>query len=187
MTKEERWVKTITTKIERTLRQYNDNLRVSDGKRLAYSYEILNYIEDEPEEQSITDYETDILVYEILGSNKWKPRVVIEAKIDKITTHDVITYSQKSLTHKNVHPYLRYGILIGNHGPLPGRIFRHGQHFDFMMSWKSYKSNKREWKRLIEILKEEIGASKTLDKLLFDNRNRFRDKFTSLHRPLKLS
>ncbi|GAI54911.1 unnamed protein product, partial [marine sediment metagenome] len=57
----------------------------------------------------------------------------IEGKINSVTTHGAITYSQKASTHKNVHPYLRYGILLGNrkHYPLPGRLFRHGAYFDF--------------------------------------------------------
>ncbi|GAB4286004.1 MAG: hypothetical protein Kow0081_4020 [Candidatus Dojkabacteria bacterium] len=67
----------------------------------------------------------------------------IEAKINSVTTHDAITYSQKAQTHKNVHSYLRYGILIGNRKDyaLPGRLFRHGQHFDFMLSWKSFEGD----------------------------------------------
>ena len=87
-----------------------------------------------------------------------------------------------------VHPYLRYGILIGNRKdyPLPGRLFRHGQRFDFMLSWKTFKGEVSEWHTFIEILKSEYEASLILDEIIFNSRSRDRQKFTSLHRPLIL-
>ena len=101
----------------------------------------MDYYDSKPNSHNFISYETDILVGEHITDQIWKPRIIIEAKIGRITTHDAITYSRKALTHKNVHPYLRYGILIGNrsHHPLPGRLFRHGENFDFMQSWISYK------------------------------------------------
>ncbi len=185
---EREWVKTIIEKIEKSLRSIDDNLRVADGLRLPYSSEILSYTESKPAVQNYIGYETDILIFEQLEEKKWKPRIIVETKINSITTHDAITYSQKAQTHKNVHPYLRYGILIGNrkHYPLPGRLFRHGQHFDFMLSWKTFKANKKEWTTLIDILKSEYEASLTLDEIIFNSRSRDREKYTSLHRPLKL-
>lgn len=185
---EREWVSSVFKKLEEELRIFNDNLRVSESRKLPYSSEILDYIDDKPNKQNFIKYETDFLVYEVLNENKWKPRVIIEAKIDSVTTHDAITYSQKAQTHKNVHPYLRYGILIGNrkHYPLPGRLFRHGQHFDFMQSWKSLEGDKNEWIQLIEILKSEIKASHMLEEIIFNSRAKNREKYTLLHRPLKL-
>ncbi|HNP34000.1 MAG TPA: hypothetical protein PKN96_11970 [Flavobacterium sp.] len=186
---EKEWVKSIITDIEKMLRQTDDNVRVVDGHRLSYANEVLTYGKDnKPDEQKSVGYETDILIYEQLDDTTWKPRVVIETKLGSVTTHDAITYSQKAQTHKYVHPYLRYGILIGDreHHPLPGRLFRHGQHFDFMLSWKSFRADKQEMKRIAEIVNDEIQASKTLDEILFNSRSKDRDKFTSLHRPLKL-
>jgi hypothetical protein len=187
MTKKE-WVKTIIEEIEKSLRTFNDNLRVVDGHRLPYSSEILTYSENEPEQENYIGYETDILIFEKLDEKRWKPRIIIETKINSVTTHDAITYSQKAQTHKYVHPYLRYGILIGNrkHYPLPGRLFRHGQHFDFMFSWKTFKADDKEWSVLIEILKSEYEASLKLEEIIFNSRSRDREKFTSLHRPLTL-
>ena len=186
---EKEWVKSIIANIEKLLRQTDDNIRVVDGHRLSYANEVLTYGKDyKPDKQKSIGYETDILVYEQLDDTTWKPRVVIETKLGSVTTHDAITYSQKAQTHKYVHPYLRYGILIGNRetNPLPGRLFRHGQHFDFMLSWKSFNADKKEMERFIEIVNDEIRASKILDKILFNTRLKNRDKFTSLHRPLKL-
>lgn len=186
---EKEWVKSIIGNIEKILQHTDDCIRVVDGQKLSYANEVLTYgKDDKPDEHNTIGYETDILVYEQLDETTWKPRVVIETKLSSVTTHDAITYSQKAQTHKYVHPYLRYGILIGNreHYPLPGRLFRHGQHFDFMLSWQSHSPKKNEMKRLIEIVNNEIHASKTLDEILFNSRSKNREKFTSLHRPLKL-
>ncbi|MBK6544568.1 MAG: hypothetical protein IPG12_04770 [Saprospiraceae bacterium] len=186
---EKEWVKSIIPDIEKFLKKSNKKICVVDGHRLSYANEVLTYGSDnKPDNQKSIGYETDILIYEQIDEATWKPRIVIETKLGSVTTHDAITYSQKAQTHKYVHPYLRYGILIGDreHYPLPGRLFRHGQHFDFMLSWKSIKADIKEFKRLIEIIIEEIQASKTLDEILFNSRLKDREKFTALHRPLKL-
>src|SRR5579875_1494530 len=160
---EKEWVKSIISDIEKELRKSDDTIRVVDGHRLSYVNEVLTYGKDnKPEKQHSTAYETDILIYERLNETVWKPRVIIETKLKSVTTHDAITYSQKAQAHKYVHPFLRYGILIGNREtyPLPGRLFRHGQHFDFMLSWKSFKPDENEMKKIIAILIDEIHASK---------------------------
>lgn len=186
---EREWVKSIVPDIHVGLQKSDKKLFVSDAKRLPYASEILTYKSDKPDKQHFTSYETDILVYEQLDTDIWKPRVIIETKLDSVTTHDSITYSQKAQTHKNVHPYLRYGILIGNRedNPLPGRLFRHGQHFDFMVSWRTLKPDKTELKTLIDIVLDEVKSSRTLDEIIFNSRSKSRDKFTSLHRPLLLT
>lgn len=186
--KERVWVKTIIGDIEDSLKKTNKNLRVVDGFRLPYSSEILSYIDKKPSNQNLIEYETDILILERLTDAEWKPRIIIETKLKKVTTHDAITYSQKAQTHKNVHPYLRYGILIGNSGnkPLSGRLFRHGQHFDFMQSWKGFIADSDEWFKFMKTLRLEYKASKTLDEIIFNTRSHKRDKYTLLHKPLKL-
>ena len=186
--KEKEWVSTIIPEIEQSLQHDSDNLKVVAGRKLPYSNEILSYSGNKPDQQNYIAYETDILILEQVDEDNWKPRIIIETKINKVTTHDAITYSQKAQTHKYVHPYLRYGILIGNrkHYPLPGRLFRHGQHFDFMLSWKTYDADEKEWQQLIEILKDEVEASRALEEMIFKSRSRSRMKYTSLHKPLRL-
>ena len=163
---EKDWVKSIIGDIEKKLRQSDNSLLVVAGHRLSYTNEVLTYGNDnKPSGTKSAGYETDILINEQLDEKSWRPRIVIETKLGSVTTHDAITYSQKAQTHKYVHPFLRYGILLAkrdNH-PLPGRLFRHGQHFDFMLSWKSEQADKAEMNKLIEILKDEIQASRTLD------------------------
>lgn len=158
---------------------------VETGKKLIYANEIMEYKEEQASYYEMA-YETDILVYEEDCKRSWKPRVVIETKVGSVTTHDAITYSQKSATHKYVHPYLRYGIFLGHRGhyPLPGRLFRHGAHFDFMISWQDYKPEDHEWNVLIEIVEKEICASRQLEEMIFNSRSKNRKKYFALHKPL---
>jgi len=178
------------SKLDSDLRTFNPKIRVETCKKLPYTYEVLEYNDNDVKDNKLNSlsYETDILIYEIVGDKIWKPRVIIEAKVDSINTHDAITYSQKSFTHKNVHPYLRYGIIIGNRGhyPLPGRLFRHGSNFDFMMSWKEHKPDIIEWNLFLDILKDEIKASFDLEEIIFNSRAKERTKYISLHKPLRL-
>lgn len=186
---EQEWVKSIVPVIQSGLQKSDKKLFVSQAVRLPYTSEILTYNSFGPEKQHFNSYETDILIYEQINTDTWKPRVIIETKLGSVTTHDSITYSQKAQTHKNVHPYLRYGILIGKREdyPLPGRLFRHGQHFDFMLSWKAMRPDKRELKTVIDIMLDEVDSSRTLDEIIYNTRSKGRDMFTSLHRPLRLN
>ncbi len=186
---EKEWVKSIISDIENRLQKTESNIYVVDGHRLSYTNDVLSYSNDnKPDIINSVGYETDILIYERINETQWCPRVVIETKLGGVTTHDAITYSQKAQSHKYIHPFLRYGILIGNRDkhPLPGRLFRHGQHFDFMLSWKAEKAQSGEMKKMIGILNDEIKASRTLEEVLFNSRLKGRQRFTSLHRPLRL-
>jgi hypothetical protein len=129
-------------------------------------------------------YQTDILVRDELADDLWVPRVVIECKLGGVTTHDALTYSAKADTHKQVHPYLRYGILIGNHGgeAVPRRLFRHGACFDFMAAWKAMGPSDEEWRGLIDVLRQEIEASRQIEKLVSQNSS----KYSLVHRRLIL-
>jgi hypothetical protein len=184
---EKTWVQLeVVDQVARRLRKVDSSLTISAGHRLSYANEIRRYEGD----QAISDdvkYETDILVTEA-KDGVWKPRIVVEAKVGKITTHDAITYSEKAFHHKKVHPYLRYGIVIGNrrHFPLPGRLFRHGAYFDFMLSWVGFKSKRSELNSLLDLLVVEVKASRDLEEILYNSRRRHRAKYTVLHKPLVL-
>ncbi len=184
---EKSWSNSIVGKIQKAIDQYEANLVVKSGQRLPYAYEILKYAGQEPEVTK-TVYETDLLIYEQWPDQAWKPRLIIEVKINSVNTHDAITYSQKASAHKTVHPYLRYGILLGNrkHYALPGRLFRHGAYFDFMLSWKKFNPSPDEFKDLIDLIRSEIKTSRNLEEIIFDSRNQNRKRYTFLHRPLKL-
>jgi hypothetical protein len=185
--KETEWVSSFVQKLSTELvKAEHKNLKAGEGKKLSYANEIRWYNTNGEETETIPlKYETDILIYEE-DNNVWKPRVVIEAKKDTVTTHDAITYSQKALTHKHVHPYLRYGILIGNrlNYPLPGRLFRHGINFDFMLSWVHLNPTDKEWEVFIQIILDEVEASKYLEEMIFNSRSSQRKQYTMLHKPL---
>jgi hypothetical protein len=186
---EKEWVLSIINDIENELRRTDNNLRASAGHRLSYANEILSYNNsNEPITQNSLGYETDILIFEQIDEVTWKPRIIIETKVGSVTTHDAITYSEKASKHKYVHPFLRYGILVSRREdyPLPGRLFRNGQNFDFMLSWKTYEADENERLRFFEILHDEINASKQLEEILFNSRKKNREKYTILHRPLRL-
>lgn len=179
------WVRSITREIFSRLVSSDDHLQVIAGRKLLYAYEVRYYQDNDKPESVFMDYETDMLVIESTG-NRWRPRVVVETKLERITTHDAITYSQKAATHKQVHPYLRYGILLGNRGhyPLPGRLFRHGSHFDFMVSWIAEQPTIEELNYFIQLLLEEVSASRLLEEMIYKSRSPHRERYTALHKKL---
>jgi hypothetical protein len=154
----------------------------------VYDKEVTRYQGDDAIDHHTMSYQTDILITEESADDSWLPRLIIEAKIRRVTTHDAITYSQKASTHKTIHPYLRYGIILGKqeHYPLPGRLFRHGAHFDFMLSFEDYEPTEVELIRLRDVVQKEIEASRTLEEMIFKSRSPDRERYTFLYRPLQL-
>jgi len=181
------WAKTVQELVSKFFAEKYPHLDILQGANLPYANEVIEYQDTEPIVKAIA-YETDLLVIEKSSSGNWKPRVVIECKIDSVTTHDAIIYSEKSFAHKRVYPYLRYGILVGNrkHYPLPGRLFRHGLYFDFMASWVGFNSTKVERDDLLNIILDEVEASQNLEGMLFQSRKSGRKRYVILHKPLRL-
>jgi hypothetical protein len=70
------------------------------------------------------------------------------------------------------------------HSPLPGRLFRHGVHFDFMISFRAYTPRPDELSAFVKLLRAEVEASRTLEKIHYQNRRPDRDRYTVLHRRL---
>jgi len=187
--KEKEWVQRVAVTLESAINerfQAEKSIRVQTGKRLAYTQHIQRY-EGERAFVESHKYETDLLLLDALGSSGWIPRVVIEAKLDRVTTHDALTYSAKAATHKAVHPYLRYGILIGNWGEskFPVRLIRHGAHFDFMATWRSSDAAPGEWAMFMDVVADEIKASRALQQMFEKHRSHSRKAVRLLHRPLR--
>lgn len=185
---EKEWAASVLEAIAKYFSEYHPALSIRQGSQLPYASEILLYDGKKAIEHNEPSYETDLLVVENISARQWKPRVVIEVKFASITTHDAITYSEKAFTHKRVHPYLRYGILLGDrkHYPLPGRLFRHGLYFDFMLSWAGEIGTSQEFNDLTEIILAEVEASRSLEEILYNSRSASRNKYSVLHRPLVL-
>lgn len=187
--REVEWVKTFAPIVEAKLKLVNKSLTVSAGQRLPYANEIRAYKNTEIYNSDFMAYETDLLITENIEDETWIPRVIVEAKFGgSITTHDAITYSHKAFTHRQVHPYLRYGILIGErkHYPLPGRLFRHGTQFDFMLSWVGSTASEKEMSDFVDVITKEVQASKIMQEIIFDSRKKNRAHYTVLHKELKV-
>ena len=67
-------------------------------------------------------------------------KVVFEFK-SNITTHDVITYSNKARRNKQIYPCLRYGLISYNLSTIPKRFFIHNEGLDFYLTIKEHSNN----------------------------------------------
>ncbi len=189
---EKSWVHELVPLIAKELKRLNSReikIAISDGSKLAYSCVIHEYDKDGKNDPISSKYETDMLICDTFDDGRWIPRVVVECKIGgNVTTHDALTYGSKAATHKQVHPYLRYGFLAGERKnyAIPPRLVKHGAHFDFMATWCAAEPTPAEWKAFCALLKEEIEASRLIQELLMTNRSSSRTKYSILHRPLVL-
>ncbi len=185
--RETEWVELVAEAVREDFTDSNQSLRIETQLKLAYGYEIRTYSKAREPKAEAIEFATDFIVVEDTDGG-WKPRVVVEAKVGSVTTHDAITYSQKAANHRAVFPYLRYGIMLGNRQdyPLPGRLYRHGTQFDFMISFREYKPSAKESEAFTGLLKDEVEASRALEKMIYESRKRDRDRHTLFHRRLTL-
>jgi hypothetical protein len=184
--RETEWVELIAKAVREDVENSDKDqpLKVRTQLKIPYGNEI-RACGKEPVSESIS-FATDFAVIEEQNDGNWKPRVVIEAKVGSVTTHDSITYSHKAANHKSVFPHLRYGIMLGNrqHYPLPGRLYRHGTQFDFMISFKEDEPSLKEIEAFRDLLLEEVQASRRLENMIYESRKRDRDHHTLFHRRL---
>ncbi len=182
------WVEGIRPRVQDDLKSLSGDgktVQVLTKFRLIYASEVIRHGEKNAPETRETGYQTDLLIRDNRADESWVPRVVIECKLDSVTTHDALTYSAKAATHKQVHPYLRYGILVAGEPSLPARLVRHGTHFDFMMVWARSEPSKTEWDALVATLKQEVEASRRLQ-VMITERSSGRPTYRLLHRPIRL-
>ncbi|OGV57675.1 MAG: hypothetical protein A2283_03050 [Lentisphaerae bacterium RIFOXYA12_FULL_48_11] len=188
--KETSWVKDILQpSIQKIVSAMGDeSLQVLTRKKLPYAGCVTRYEKNnKPSELEMQSYETDILITETFSNLSWCPRVLIETKLETITTHDAISFGQKACTHKNIHPYLRYGVLLGAfEGPVPGHLVVHGGHFDFMMVWQKSSPNTQETEQIINIIRSEIEASRQTEDLIRTRRTKDKKHVYSLQRRLEI-
>lgn len=183
--RENEWTASIKELLQNS--DIGDDIYFDNLIKLPYAQEILSYELDFAEnKESKMTFETDLLVYE--KTDIIKPRVIIEAKIDNISTHDAITYSYKAQNHKNVTPYIRYGIMLGNrkHYPLPGRLFRHGTNFDFMISFKECVLSQEEKVAFVDLIKKEVTYSRKIEEMIYESRTKNRMHYFLLQKELRL-
>ena len=184
--RENQWTDTIKTLINDS--NLENKLFADTLVKMPYSNEIISHNAEFQDEDLRTNcFETDLLIYE-KKDELIKPRVIIESKINSVTAHDSITYSYKAQQHKSVTPYIRYGIMIGNrkHHPLPGRLYRHGTNFDFMIQFQSFELTEEEKEVFLDLLVKEVKYSKQLEEFIYSSRSRSRKPYYVLQKNLRL-
>lgn len=111
-------------------------------------------------------FETDLCVFERRAANLRIPCVVLEFK-PGLSTHDVLTYSTKARKHKQVYPYLRYGLVVARHSAVPGRFYTHNEALDFCLAVKGLRARPLA-AMLGRLLKKEIACSRRLQVMAFE-------------------
>ena len=142
---------------------------VEEGEKLIYKVFVrdnngnLEFDPQKPTELSDYVFEADLVIKE---EKIPLPLVVIETKYKSFTTHDVITYSTKALRHKEIYPYLRYGLVVAipdkNEVYIAKKFFTHNVGFDFALAMK-ISVNKSNDKSLKEI-SEKLSKKQQLEK-----------------------
>jgi hypothetical protein len=145
--------------------------RVTRGAPLLYEIRVDNNLEVVSQAQvrkpkrGVSAFQTDLCIFEDKSDEVSIPRVVIEFKTG-ITTHDVLTYSAKAVKHKQIYPYLRYGVLASSEKTIPGRVFTHNAGLDFFAAVAGLQDDELK-AFLASLLKTEIEASKRLEAIAY--------------------
>lgn len=144
-------------------------LRVARGAALLYQVTVDNQlsltVDVKHPTRGSSAFQSDLCVLEAKSKDVSIPRVVMEFKTH-ITTHDVLTYSAKATKHKQVYPYLRYGIVASEETSVPGRLFTHNESLDFCAS-VSGLSDKELREFFASLLSAEVESSRRLESIAF--------------------
>lgn len=108
-------------------------------------------------------FQTDLCVFEAKSAEVVLPRVVLEFKT-RISTHDVITYSAKARRHKQVYPWLRYGLIASEESIIPRRFFVHNEALDFFIAAKDRPQLRHVFE---EFVLQEVETSRKLERIAF--------------------
>ena len=110
-------------------------------------------------------FQTDLCIF--LKKNDIElPKIVFEFKAN-LTSHDVITYSNKARRHKQIYPYLRYGLICYGLPVIPKRFFIHNEALDFCLAGTDSPEHWPDW--LGELIEEELKISDILESTIFGN------------------
>lgn len=112
-------------------------------------------------------FQTDLCIF-MKKDKLLVPRVAIEFK-QHITTHDIITYSNKARRHKHVYPYLRYGLISYQISEIPKRFFIHNESLDFYLTLEHYKNSLPEV--IKDLITEELKMSVVLESTIFGEKS----------------
>ncbi len=188
VSEDKEWIESLVAGVEEVLKPARSDesvLKVCAGYRLPYAVHVLRYTAQDVRTLDATRYETDLLVFDEYPNEDWVPRTVIACHRGAVRSREALAYRARAAAHKQVHPYLRYGILIGGGGTLPMRLIRHGEPFDFLAVLEDLQPSLGEWVDLGQVLCQEVRTSRQLQTLLVDA-DEDRTAYRLLHRPLLL-
>lgn len=144
-------------------------LSIERGAALLYQVKVNNRLEitinPKKPMRGQSAFQTDLCVFEQIDPDTKIPRVVLEFK-PGLTTHDVLIYNSKARRHKQIYPYLRYGLVVGEYSEVPGKFFTHNDALDFFVAAASYKAN-RLHEIIAKLLRAEVHSSRQLEKVIF--------------------
>ena len=144
-------------------------LSIERGASLLYQVTVDNRlalsVDPQNPKRGQSAFQTDLCVFETVCTGTRIPRVVLEFK-PRLTTHDVLTYSSKARKHKQVYPYLRYGLVIAHLDKLPGRFFTHNEALDFGFAAGLY-SHSHLYKFFSKLLASEVECSRQLERIVY--------------------
>jgi hypothetical protein len=144
-------------------------LSIRRGEALLYEVTVDNHLKltVDPKHPVRGDsaFQTDLCVFEEKAEDIVIPRVVLEFKTN-ITTHDVLTYSAKARKHKQVYPYLRYGLVASHVAVVPRRFFVHNESLDFFAALQNtpVAALQTVFRNLIG---SEVNTSRQLESIAF--------------------
>ncbi len=195
-TSESQFVEALVTGVKQTLGQtLGKDIKIDTGISLLYAITFDDRgnlrvpLDDEkrPKRGGGAGFQQDILVFEEAplsaeapGAIRTSivPRVIAEVKLGGVTTHAVITYSEKARRIRAIYPFARYGLILGGVSKVPGRVLRLGQEFDFIVVLNN-PPEESEIGALSDLLQEECQTSKDVARMLSGESN-----VTTLHRCL---
>ena len=156
---EQQFTNNLKEELEKSLKSLREKYEVTSGKALIYKFLVDANGQLQPKNFKVPKrgqlaFQTDLMIKK---ENSVVPLVVIEIKFGRFTTHDVLTYSAKALKHKEIYPYLRYGLVVAEVEQIHKRFFTHNAGFDFAIAIK--KDNLHE---VSEIVKQQLDASKLM-------------------------
>jgi len=154
--------KEFITKLQEALKKELKSYEVKRNENLIYKVIVDENMQFNPKDpkkpkRGNLSFQTDLMI-----KKNDLPLIVIETKFGGFSTHDVLTYSTKSLKHKEIYPYLRYGFVVGGVKIIQNRFFTHNLGFDFAIAIEDI-NNLRSF---LDLVKRQIKNSEMLLRIM---------------------